>query len=100
MDWPTLAAQFEQAERLIQEDKMSESTRMKFQFPPGQEPELVPELTDDEKCAVFDRFAAAFAEWRRHNYNSYGETEHAFYAGYKAGYGHAKDDAQEAMEKR
>jgi hypothetical protein len=66
--------------------------RYQFQFPPGQEPELVPEVKD----SVTARFTAAFDKWRAGRGSA--NAVDIFMAGYKAGYGHAKDDAKIVKE--
>lgn len=70
-------------------------TRCKFQFFPGQEPELVPE----EKVAVFERFEQALKDFLEASVQCSARLVIAdtFLAGYRAGYGHAKDDAQQEM---
>lgn len=47
------------------------------------------ELLPEEQLAIYDRFVRAWEDARRECRNP----KDAFYAGYKAGYGHAKDDA-------
>jgi hypothetical protein len=65
--------------------------RYQFQFPPGQEPELVPE--DKEK--IEERFNRAWDNYVATEGDELVTARGLFLAGYIAGYGHANDDANQ-----
>lgn len=68
--------------------------------PTRREPLMQTELSPTEKLEVYARFEDALLAWLSEVNTDTWTIHDVFYAGYRAGYGHAKDDAQAAMEKQ